>query len=75
MTKDLSSQRRVLRIAFNPAQEEQLRRFQNKAGQIHTAREILIAAADISGQLGDSETEKKLEALSDRAEATEVYPL
>lgn len=75
LTKDLSRQRRVLRVAFNPAQEEQLRRFQSKAGQIYTAREILIAAADIAGQLGDPETEKKLEKLSDLAEANEVYPL
>lgn len=74
LTKDLSS-RRVLRVAFNPQQEEQFRRFSSKAGQIHTARDILIAAADIVGSWGDTETERKLEQFADRAEAKEVYPL
>lgn len=75
MTKDQSSPRRVVRVAFNQQQEEQFRRFSSKAGQIHTARDILIAAADIAGSWGDTTTELALEKLSERAEANEVYPL
>lgn len=76
MTKEQTQPRRnVVRVAFNKHQEEQFRRFESKAGQIYTARDILIAAADIAGTFGDKETEKKLEALSGRAEATEMYPL
>lgn len=75
LPSDQKSHRRVLRVAFNATQEEQLRRFETKRGHLYTAREILIAAADIAGGFGDHETEKKLEKLSERAEASEVYPL
>lgn len=69
----MTSETVTTRIA--DAMHRQLNFSRDRSRRIHTAREILIAAADIAGQLGDSETEKKLERLADRAEAKEVYPL
>lgn len=76
MTKEQTQPRRnVVRVAFNKHQEEQFRRFESKAGQIYTARDILLAAADIAGTFRDTQTERALEKLAERAEASETYPL
>lgn len=66
---------RVVRAMFTPAEVDKFNRFNAKTGAVHTAREILIAAADIAGQLGDEQTAATLEALAEHERSRELYPL
>ena len=65
----------VLVLLCSRKELEDFRKFQQHQGKTYTARDILLAAAEITATFRQADVAKTLEDLSERAEATEIYPL